>query len=77
MATVIDGKGNEYLFTFTQPEKGWIRYLASTMGITKEAVVGAAMNKGLTHYVEVFRSIEEAGSPPSHAEGKDTPDTGG
>ena len=54
MATIVDGKGNEYLFTFSPPETEWIRDLAECMGITKEAIVAAAMNKGLIYYTETF-----------------------
>jgi len=56
MATVIEGKGNEYLCTFSVPESGWLYDLAKCMGITKEAVLAAAINKGLTYYVESFLS---------------------
>ncbi len=59
MATTIDSKGNDYLLAFSSPETGWIRDLAQTMGITKEAVVGAAMNKGLVYYMEVFIPKQE------------------
>lgn len=54
MATEIDSKGNEFLVRVSKPESGWIRDLAHTMGITRDAVVGAALNKGLTHYVTAF-----------------------
>jgi len=54
MATIVQGNGDEYLFTFSLPETDWIKELADSMGITKEAIVAAAMNKGLTHYVETF-----------------------
>jgi len=54
MATVIEGKGNEYLCTFSVPESGWLYELAKCMGISKEAVLGAAINNGLCHYVESF-----------------------
>ena len=54
MTTTIDSKGNDFLLTFTPPETEWIREVADSMGITREAVVGAAMNKGLTYYVETF-----------------------
>ena len=58
MTTTIESKGNEFLLTFTSPESEWIREVADSMGITREAVVGAAMNKGLTYYVETFCSRE-------------------
>lgn len=54
MATIISRQGDEYLFDFSPPETNWIREIAKSMGITKESVVGAAMNVGLTHYVESF-----------------------
>ena len=54
MVTVIENKGNEYLCTFSVPESGWIHDLAKSMGITTEAVLGAAINKGLCYYVESF-----------------------
>ena len=58
MATVIEYDGKQFLLTFSEPEKGWISDLAKCLGITKEAVVGAAMNKGLCYYSETF--IKEA-----------------
>lgn len=54
MATVIEYNGKQYLFTFMSPETEWIRDLAKSMGITKESVVGAAMNKGLCYYAQTF-----------------------
>jgi len=54
MATIIEYDGKRYMFTFSKPETEWISELAKGMGITKEAVVGAAMNKGLCYYVHVF-----------------------
>ena len=59
MATIIEGHNKRFSFTFSPPETDWIKELAQSMGITKEAVVGAAMNKGLTHYVESFCTKEE------------------
>lgn len=58
MATIIEYDGKQYLFTFSEPETEWISELAKGMGITKEAVVGAAINKGLTYYVETFAETE-------------------
>lgn len=54
MATVIEYDGKQYLLTFSMPESEWIKGLAKGMGITPEAVVGAALNKGLTYYIETF-----------------------
>ncbi len=59
MATIIEHDGNLYLFTFSLPETDWIRDLAQSMGITKEAVLGAAINKGLTYYVGSFLIKDE------------------
>ena len=58
MATVIEYDGKQFLCTFSVPESGWIHDLAKSMGITKEAVLGAAINNGLTHYVESFLTDE-------------------
>lgn len=58
MATIIEFDGKQYLLTFSKPETEWISELAKGMGITKEAIVGAAMNKGLTHYMETFAETE-------------------
>lgn len=58
MATIIDRNRNEYLCTFSPPETEWLRELAEGMGITKEAVLAAAINKGLTYYVETFAEKE-------------------
>jgi len=54
MATIITKCDNVYELDFINPELEWISLIAETLGITKEAVVGAAMNKGLIHYVETF-----------------------
>lgn len=54
MATIVERSAKQYLFTFSKPETEWILQLAMTMGITKESVVVAAMNKGLTYYLETF-----------------------
>jgi len=70
MATEIDGKGNEYLFTFSYPETDWIKELAKGMGITKEAVLGAAMNKGLLYYIETFAEAEVTPKIQDIAQGK-------
>lgn len=59
MATVIEYDGKQFLFTFSMPETEWIKGLAKGMGITPEAVIGAAMNKGLTYYVETFAETKE------------------
>ena len=59
MAAIIESNGDEYLCTFSVPESGWIQDLAKCMGITKEAVLGAAINNGLTHYVGSFLSNDE------------------
>lgn len=59
MATIITRDGKEYKADFSPPEIDWIQSLAECMGITKEAVLGAAINKGLTYYVESFRSQPE------------------
>ena len=64
MATIIEYDGKRYLFTFSKPETEWISELAKGMGITKEAVVGAAMNNGLTHYVGSFLREDE---PPDNS----------
>jgi len=56
MATIIQAKGEGYVSIFSKPESEWIQSLAECMGITKEAVIGAAINKGLTYYVESFRT---------------------
>lgn len=56
MATIVQRNGNDYLFEFSKPETEWIAELARSMGITKESVAIAAMNKGLTYYVETFHT---------------------
>lgn len=66
MATIITGEGNECIFTFSNPELEWIKLISDTLGITKEAVVGAAMNHGLTHYVEVFCKPNEPEPDKDH-----------
>ncbi|KKM22948.1 hypothetical protein LCGC14_1620150 [marine sediment metagenome] len=58
MAIVIERDGVQYLCTFSKPETQWILDLAQGMGITKEAIVGAAMNHGLTYYVQTFTENE-------------------
>ncbi len=77
MATIIEYDGKQFLLTVSYPEKEWIRELAHSMGITKEAIVGAAINKGLTHYMETFAETDEHDKAECHAEDKDKPDTGG
>ena len=77
MATIIEGKGDEYLFTFSRPETEWIRLIANSFSISKEAAIGAAMNKGLCHYVETLRQSDEHDKAERHAEDKDKPDTSG
>lgn len=64
MTTKIDGKGNEYLLTFSSPETDWIKELAKSMGISKEAIVGAAMNFGLTHYMRTFCPTDKPPEKP-------------
>lgn len=59
MATTIDRDGDDYLLCFSVPESAWIADLAKSMGITREAVVGAAINNGLTHYVGSFLTPDE------------------
>lgn len=71
MATVVESNGTEYLCTFSVPESGWIHDLAKCMGITKEAVLGAAINHGLTHYVSSFLADDE---PPEKAIDEDACD---
>lgn len=68
MPITIDGKGNEYLLTFSKPETAWIRDLAKSMGITKEAIVGAAMTFGLVHYMRTFCPTDK---PPTKEIDKD------
>lgn len=59
MATIIDGKGNGFLVNFSNPETEWITMIAKSLGMTKETVVGAALNQGLTHYVGMLTEIAE------------------
>ena len=59
MVMMIQKQGNDYLFTFDKPETEWIYSLAHSMGITNEAVVAAAMNKGLTYYLSMITEIKE------------------
>jgi len=66
MATMITRDGNKYKAEFGKPESDWIQSLAECMGITKEAVLGAAINKGLTYYVESFRSQPEPDDKDKH-----------
>lgn len=54
MATIITKGDSVYELDFSNPELEWIKLISKALGITKEAVIGAAMNKGLIHYVEVF-----------------------
>lgn len=70
MATIIEFDGKQYLLTFSKPETEWISELAKGMGITKEAIVGAAMNKGLTHYVETFAETEVVDKIKDQIEGE-------
>ena len=77
MATIIDAKGNEYLCTFSEPETNWIKDLAKGMGITKEAVLGAAINKGLIYYVETFAETEVVDKLKDQIQDEVEPDTGG
>jgi len=63
MAIQITQQGIDYHLEVSPPESQWIKGVAKSMGITKEAVIGAAMNYGLAHYVTVFRNtgvIEQA-----------------
>jgi len=57
MVTTIEYDGKQYLLTITEPESKWISELAKGMGISKEAIVGAALNKGLTYYVQTFAEM--------------------
>lgn len=59
MATIIDRDGDAYLLQFSPPETDWIIMMAKSMGMTKETVVGAAINQGLTHYVGMLTEIAE------------------
>ena len=57
MATMIEYDGKQYLLTCDVPELLWISEIAKGLGITREAVVGAALNQGLTHYVSMLTEI--------------------
>lgn len=57
MATMIEYDGKQFLITCSIPESEWISEIAKGLGITKEAVVGAALNQGLTHYVGMLTEI--------------------
>lgn len=70
MATVIEYDGKQFLLTFSMPETEWIKGLAKGMGITKEAVIGAALNKGLTYYVQTFAETEITDRMKDLAEGE-------
>lgn len=76
MATIVEGKGKKYVFTFSQSETEWILIIAKSLGMTKETVMGASMYEGLCHYVTMLREIDEHDKTESHAEGKHKLDTG-
>lgn len=71
MAMMIESDGKQYLVTADLPEKDWIRLISEALGMTKEAVIGAALNKGLCHYVEMLAEISEHNNKDSHAEDSD------
>jgi len=77
MATIINRQGNEYLLTFSLPETGWISDLANCMGIAKESVVAAAINKGLCHYVESLLRDDVIDKVTRLAKGEILPENGG
>lgn len=76
MATIIDHDGKQYLLTFGLPETDWIAFIAKSLGMTKETVVGAALNQGLTHYVGMLKEIAEHEIDKGHAEAKTDEQTG-
>ena len=57
MAMIIDHDGKQYLLTIDKPESEWITLISSALGINNKAVIGAAVNKGLCHYVEMLHEI--------------------
>jgi len=59
MAIIITRNYNRYTVSFSVPETTWIGVIAETLGMSKESVVAAALNKGLTYYLEVFCSTNE------------------
>lgn len=65
MATIIEYDGKQYLITCSTPESEWITMIAKSLGMTKETVIGAALNQGLCHYVGMLTQIAE------HELGKD------
>lgn len=75
MAIVIDKDRNDFLLCFSPPESDWIKELAKGMGITKEAVVGAAVNKGLTYYIHQFGQAEITSKIKDLAEGENNKPT--
>ncbi len=57
MATIIEHDGKQYLVTVSKPETDWVTMISAALGMSKETVIGAALNKGLTHYVEMLAEI--------------------
>jgi len=71
MAVIIEHDGKQYLVTVSKPETDWITLCAAAMGMSKETVIGAALNKGLCHYVEMLAEITKSNGVETPAE--DTP----
>jgi len=59
MATIITRTHNRYTVNFSVPETTWISVIAEALGMSKESVVAAALNKGLVHYMELFCKPDE------------------
>ena len=57
MAMIIENDGKQYLITIDKPEKEWVTLISSALGMNNNAVIGAALNKGLLHYVEMLQEI--------------------
>jgi len=70
MATITEYDGKQYLLTIDKPESEWITLIAKSLGMTKQTVVGAALNQGLNHYVSMLVQIAEHETSKSEANNK-------
>ena len=59
MIAVTQERDKIYTILLDEPELTWVKEAAKGMGITKCTVLGAAFTKGLQHYFEMIREIDE------------------
>jgi len=59
MIAVTQEREKIYTVELGEPELSWIKIAAKGMGIDRCSILGAAFTKGLEHYFDMLREIEE------------------